>query len=79
MDIIRWGVYNIDRGKKHKSRYPFRLFLKTLFYADLSEDKESYLARRRENIRIIKNAMGGIKEQIKRGQKKLPSCDGGLL
>jgi hypothetical protein len=45
VDIIRWGLYNIDRGKKIIRKYPYRLFLKTLFYADLSEGKESYPMR----------------------------------
>ena len=74
------GLYNIDRVKKQYMKYPKRLFLKTLFYANLSEDKESYPTEARKQ-QVNKYALGGLKKQkqIKRGQRELPSCDEGLL
>ena len=75
------GIVYIDRGEKnHRRKYPYRLFLKTLFYANLSEDKESYPTEARKQ-QVNKYALGGLKKQkqIKRGQRELPSCDEGLL
>ncbi len=76
------GIVYIDRGGNinHRRKYPYRLFLKTLFYANLSEDKESYPTEARKQ-QVNKYALGGLKKQkqIKRGQRELPSCDEGLL
>ena len=35
--------------------------------------------RGEKTARLIKNALGGTEERVKRGQRELPSCDDGLL
>ena len=61
------GIVYIDRGENinHRRKYPYRLFLKTLFYANLSEDKESYPTEARKQ-QVNKYALGGLKKNKNR-------------
>jgi hypothetical protein len=57
VDIIRWGLYNIDRGKKNNKEISVSTISKnSILQQILSEGKESYPMRGEKTAMFIKNA-----------------------
>ena len=72
MDIIRWDLYNIDRGKKNRQVKSMTTIFKNSILGRLKRGQRE-LSVSSEKTRRYETMHWVEEERIKRGQRELPS------